>query len=240
MSSRSANMNLSGAHNTIGVIIAAYESAKTLETVLSKVLKHIPAESIWVIDDGSQDRTSQIARSCGVHTIRHETNCGKGAALKSGYAAVIKANLEAVVTLDSDGQHDPVLIPDFIAQYERGQADMIIGKRKFNVISMPLDRILSNVISSFIVSCYVRKWIPDSQCGYRLISANLLKSVSLKTNHFDTEVEIIISAIRKRFRIESQPISVIYQDEHSHIHRFADIVRFIKLLVTLCCHREGV
>lgn len=233
------NRNMTTAHNTIGVIIAAYESAGTLKNVLLKVLETIPANSIWVVDDGSKDQTSRIARTLGVRTIRHEKNCGKGAALKSGYSAVLKTGLEAVITLDSDGQHDPALIPDFIARYRQSQADMIIGKRKFQITSMPLDRILSNVISSFIVSCYIRKWIPDSQCGYRLISTGLLQSVALKTSHFDTEVEIIIRAMRKGFRVESQPISVIYQGEHSHIHRFADIVRFVKLLVTLCCYRKG-
>ena len=104
---------------------------------------------------------------------------------------------------------------------------------------MPLDRILSNVISSFIVSCFIRKWIPDSQCGYRLIKTDLLRSIRLCTDHFDTETEILMKAVKEGYKVEFCPVPVIYKDEKSHIHRFVDIFRFLKLLFSMVGYRKG-
>ena len=92
----------------ITAIIPAYNEEKTIGSVVLGTLEHV--SKVIVVDDGSSDKTSQIARLAGAEVLVHPVNKGKGAALKTGFKAVEDAKI--IVTLDSDGQHDSGLIPN--------------------------------------------------------------------------------------------------------------------------------
>lgn len=221
----------------IGIVIPAYNAGDQLQNVLLKVQKYISKNHICVIDDGSNDSTSAIARAFGSDVFRHLKNRGKGSALQTGFRWAVQENLDYVITLDGDGQHDPDHIPEFISVMEKSGCDIVLGLRQFRIGIMPLDRICSNFLSSFIVSCVAGKRILDSQCGYRLISHSVFRNIHLETSHYETESELLIKAVWKGLRIAYCPISLQYGNSTSHMQRFQDTVRFCRLILLLLKER---
>ncbi|NOR45711.1 MAG: hypothetical protein GQ534_09020, partial [Candidatus Delongbacteria bacterium] len=96
--------------------------------------------------------------------------------------------------------------------------------------TMPIERVFSNRTTSMIVSQLAKCKIPDSQSGYRLIATKVVKDIKLKSDKFEMESEILIKAGRKGFKIDSIPISALYEGAHSSINVFRDTFRFIRLV----------
>lgn len=217
----------------VGAVIPAYNAGDRISDVLLKIQDFIPKNQIVVIDDGSGDPTAEIARKVGVHVVRHAGNFGKGSALRSGFIKAVDMNLDAVFTLDADGQHDPRFVPAFLQTMRDESSDLVIGRRSFRIGEMPLDRILSNRLSSAVVSAAAGKWIPDSQNGYRLIGRKVLESVDATSNHYEFESEFLIRAVHLGFKLSHCAMSVIYEGAESHIHRARDTFRFQKMIIRL-------
>jgi glycosyltransferase involved in cell wall biosynthesis len=215
--------------NKIAVIIPAYNAGTTIAELIEKTSRFVNREDIVVIDDGSRDRTLEIAGGTGAVVLRHEANKGKGEALKTGFRYAENKDYSAVVTLDADLQHDPDSIPDF-ARKADGFSGIIIGTRKRNLKIMPMGRWLTNTLTSAIVSVLAGQSIRDSQSGYRLITAQVLKRLELDSTKYDLESEILIKAKRKGFEITEIPIETIYAGGRSSIDPLADTVRFIRLM----------
>ncbi len=214
------------------VAVPAFNAGKTLEKVLSEVSNHVARNQIVVINDGSSDDTVSSAKRFGVILLNHKENFGKGAALKTVFDYVLtRTKARAVITLDADGQHAPLEIPLFIQAFSYDQSDLVIGARNFSLGVMPFMRIMSNAITSKLISWKVKQPIKDSQSGYRLYSRRLLQSVRLKTNGYETESEILLQACRAGLRLTFVPISTIYNGEVSHIRGLPDISRFLRLYV---------
>ncbi len=209
---------------------------KNLEHVVGEVVRQVLGLGlgldVLVIDDGSTDGTACAARNAGAAVVAHPENLGKGAALKTGFRYALEHGYDAVITMDGDGQHDPASIPSFIDTFETTGADMVVGSRMDDVGDMPGLRVWTNRTTSRVVSCLARTHIPDSQSGYRMIGARLLRSIAgdLVTDRYDMESEILIRAGRRGFRIESTPIRSIYTDEVSHINPVVDTLRFLGLV----------
>jgi len=164
-----------------------YNAEDSINDLLLSISKHLPLDQVYVVDDGSSDRTSQIACSLGVNLVRHPTNCGKGVALRSGLkSAFEESNVLACITMDADGQHEPVHIPDFLSSFHDQSADLIIGARRMGPAVMPIMRVLSNRITSLLISAKIGQKILDSQCGYRLINEELVKSLHISCKHSET------------------------------------------------------
>ena len=214
----------------IGAVIPAYNTAGRIEDVLSQVLKWIPRNRVWVVDDGSEDSTMKKVLPYGVGFCRHPENRGKGEALKTGFRACLSANAEAVFTLDGDGQHDPSRIPEFLTVMDRTGCDAVVGMRPFSIGEMPPDRIFSNRTSSLITSLAAGRRIIDSQCGFRLYHRRLLERVHPITRRYEMETEMLILASRMGFKIGWCPVENRYAGQVSHIRRFHDTVRFLKLI----------
>lgn len=217
----------------IGIVIPAYNVEERLQDVLLKSLTTIPGERIFVVDDGSTDSTADVAAFHGVSLFKHDKNRGKGEALKTGFRLILKNSLDGVIILDGDGQHDPRDIPRFISIQEEQDADLVLGSRRYRIGKMPLDRICSNRLSSLIVSLVSGKWIPDSQCGYRLIRSSVLKNIRLFSDHYELESELLIKAIKMGYRVSFCPITVRYGEAGSHIRRFRDTKRFCRMILRM-------
>lgn len=211
------------------ILIPAYNSAATLGDVLSKILSRHSEQDVLVVDDGSSDNTVGIAKKHGVQLVSHSENRGKGAALRTGFVRAIELKADAVLTLDADGQHDPVYMPKFLDAMQRSSLDIIVGSRMRDLKSMPWDRQFSNKVTSKIMSARCRQKIEDGQCGYRLIRTDVLKKIELTTRHFETEAEILYKASLHGFKIGFVPISTIYNQAGSSIRRGIDTLRFICL-----------
>ncbi|MBN2093426.1 glycosyltransferase family 2 protein [candidate division KSB1 bacterium] len=211
------------------VVIPAYNNEHTIPDVLQRVKKIVSEDNIIVVNDGSHDQTVKLCESAGVHLFSFSHNQGKGAALKLGFLKVLESDYEAVITLDADGQHPPELIPNFMAYFEKYSGDIIIGSRMGALKNMPFSRILSNKITSWLISQRIHQQVADSQCGFRLIRRTVLENLQLNLNKFDFESEIIIKAGLAGYQICSVPIETIYHDYGSSINHVTDTLRFIKL-----------
>jgi len=221
-----------------GVIIPALNEEAGIEAVLSKTKQYIPAERICVIDDGSGDRTAALAESAGVHCICFTENRGKGEALKTGFSWAIEQRLDAVITLDADGQHDPDLIPEFIQTMQITRCDVVLGTRRFKLGEMPPDRIFSNTVSSFLVSIAAKHRIADSQSGYRMFRMSVLKNLKLRGRLYELESEMLIRLGRKHVSFATCSIPASYTGAASSIRRWRDIRRFAGMWFSLLFERK--
>ena len=212
------------------ILIPAYEASDTLGKVLSDWFRFGAKPSqIWVVDDGSPDDTGEVARRLGVNVLVHKHNRGKGAAHKTGFKATLDAGYSWVMTLDADTQHDVSEAERFL-NLDPDTFDMAIGTRRYNMIGMPVDRWFVNRLTSMVLSVFGRQQpVTDSQCGYRLISAKVLRKVPLRTNHFDTESELVARALHAGYRITEVPITTLYTSPRSHINPILDTLRFVRL-----------
>lgn len=218
------------------VLIPAYNSERTLGELISRVLKILPQkEKILVVDDGSKDKTLEIAKSNEIEFVTHSTNLGKGEALKNGFSWAIKNDFDFVLTLDSDLQHLPEKIPNFIQKQIETQADLVVGSRMKNIKTMPLHRKASNTITSFLLTLRTGQRIEDSQSGFRLYSTKMLKNLTLTTSRYELESEVLIKAGIKGFKIDFVEIPTIYGDEKSEIRAFRDISNFVKIYFKSLC-----
>src|SRR5664280_55916 len=114
----------------IAAVIPAFNEENNIAAVVEGVRPFVTATV--VVDDGSADNTVGAARAAGAIVIRHESNVGKGAALKTGFRYLMDSGYDGAIAIDADGQHDPAEIPLFIAAAEQGY-DMVIGNRMSNV-----------------------------------------------------------------------------------------------------------
>ncbi len=215
----------------ICTVIPSFNVERTLSEVISKVSQFVAPVHIIVVDDGSVDQTAEIARKAGVVVLQNRLNRGKGFSLNRGFQYAIRNYYDAIITLDGDLQHDPLEIPKFIDYYYQTNFDLILGDRTGDLSNMPLDRQFSNKMTSLIISLLTGQRVRDSQTGYRLIKTNILKSISLISNRYETESELLVKALLLGYKITHVPIKTVYNDQQSHIHRFIDTLRFIKIII---------
>lgn len=200
-----------------------------MEELIARIRASAPEVPVTVVDDGSTDGTGEIAGRHADRVLRHDTNKGKGAALKTGFADALDSDIEAVLQLDADLQHEPESLPMFFSAFDSGAWDMIIGARDFRTGSMPWPRRASNRLTSWAVSRLTGVSIRDSQSGYRLISRRVLEVVSPTGDLYDYESEFVILAGQSGFRIGSVPIPTVYSGERSFIRPWRDTARFLRL-----------
>lgn len=217
------------------VLIPAYNSQATILELIERLQALCTMLQIYVIDDGSIDKTKQIAQSFReVIVVSNQQNKGKGAAIKNGLKCIAgsKDSFAAVIFIDSDLQHIPEKIPEFIDAYEQGRGDFVVGKRALVLQKMPLARIVSNLITSAIVSSITGSKIYDSQCGFRLIDAKLLLScASLESENYALETEILLKCAKMGCRFWHVDIPTIYADELSYINAFRDTLAFLEVIL---------
>lgn len=190
------------------IIIPGHNEQEYVSTVLSKV-KAIHPHLIFV-DDGSTDTTAALAKAHTKHVLIHETNLGKGAALKTGceYAfTTLKA--DAVIFMDADDQHDPKEIPKFIAQL--ANYDVVFGVRKMGA-NMPLSRFLGNKFASVLLNILYGGYIPDIPSGYKALTAAGYRKVKWKSSGYEVETEIAMRVTKEQVPYAMIEIEAIYHD----------------------------
>jgi glycosyltransferase involved in cell wall biosynthesis len=217
----------------ICVIIPGYNVANTIGPLIQRV--RAIGLDVVMVDDGSTDRTAPVATEAGARVISHVHNQGKGSALRTGFSYALQTGYSLVVTLDSDGQHDPADIPRLLAAAQQPQAGLVIGNRLNGAATeMPRLRRWTNRLMSQVVSAVAHRTIPDSQSGFRAIPNALLTSVALSTHHFEIETELVLAASRAGWPVTSVPIRVIYDQHRSRIHPVRDGWRFLCLVLRYC------
>jgi glycosyltransferase involved in cell wall biosynthesis len=212
-------------------LIPAYNAGEVAGRVVREVAALGTGITVVVVDDGSTDGTARHAREAGATVLGHTRNRGKGAALRTGFDHFLKTDLRAVVTLDADGQHCPREVPALIRRWAETGADIVVGTRKRDLNRMPTLRIVTNAVSSWLVSLSAGTRIHDSQSGFRLLSRRVIESVKTTSAGYGAESEILIKAAAKGYKVESVPVSTIYADERSHVHPLKQPLKFVGLMV---------
>ncbi len=198
------------------VIIPALNAERSIGAVVRDCKAVV--RDVLVVDDGSADRTAEVAREAEAQVVSHPVNRGKGAALKTGFAYALEHGFDAVVTLDADGQHLASEIPKFFAAREETGADLIIGGRAHLFGQMLPRRRFANRFSARCIAFASHTDVTDSQSGFRLYSAQLLRAIRLRSDGFDMESEVIVQAGQRRFKILSIPIDLGFVDGQSTSH----------------------
>jgi glycosyltransferase involved in cell wall biosynthesis len=212
-------------------IVPAYDVAQSLADVLERLHATLPDARSIVVDDGSRDRTASVAREAGAHVIRHARNRGKGASLRTGIEAALAESPDVLLLLDGDGQHPPEVAPSLIAA--TNDADFVIGARARRRTPMPLQRRISNELSSRVVSRLARRPISDSQSGYRAIRADVMRAIRPRGNRYDLETDLLVRAARAGFRIAEVPIPTVYDSAASHFRPLRDTALLVRTMLRL-------
>ena len=183
---------------------------------------------VLVVDDGSTDETALLAKGAGATVIRHERNCGKGAALKTGLSRALQQGYQWAVTLDGDGQHAAEDLPALLRCAEQTGALLVIGNRMDDAHAMPWLRRQVNRWMSRKLSRLTGRHLPDTQCGLRLIHLRTWAALSLNTEHFEVESEMLMAFLAAGQQVEFVPIRVMRSSRSSHIHPMTDSLRWLR------------
>jgi glycosyltransferase involved in cell wall biosynthesis len=180
-----------------------------------------------VVDDGSADETAAVAEAAGATVLRQHPNQGKGAALRAGFRHALEVGVDAAITLDADGQHDPAEIPSFLAALAaEPDIELVVGRRNFR--AMPPGRRLANVLGRRAISWAVGQDVPDNQSGYRLVGRRLMAAtLDSREAGFEFEVEMITVALRRGWTVRWVPIRTIYGGR-SHIRPLHHLRHFLR------------
>ncbi len=214
------------------VLIPSYKSAVFLKTLLPRVLKIVPRRNICVVDDASLDGTNLLCKEFGVPCVAHYTNCGKGASLSDGFRYLLGTrDARWIITMDADGQHAAEDIPLFLNYVKQHPSTgMCIGMRDRAIHKMPISRIISNTLTSWILSFLAGQKIMDCQCGFRIYSRELLERAICKYSRFEMESEIILKAAHYHFPISFIKVQTLYFNGNSHISHIKDTVRWLRAI----------
>ncbi len=195
---------------TITAILPAYNEEISIGSVVLHARQH--ADHVIVVDDGSSDRTSEMAKLAGAYVIRHPKNMGKGRALKTGFEYVSLNGAKVVVTLDSDGQHDPEEIPKLVEPILKGEADFVNGSRYMNGNgrNTPLYRRIGQNILDSATNLNTGLQVTDTQSGFRAFGRNTLSSFRFKSNGLAIESEMLSDAANAGLKIKEVEIGVRY------------------------------
>jgi glycosyltransferase involved in cell wall biosynthesis len=216
------------------VIVPVYNAEPTLAKVVKDVRRNLPGALIIGVDDGSTDGSRQLLRTVADETIEFDVNRGKGAALRAGFDLALKKGAAAVLTIDSEGQHDAAFAPAIVGALDR--ADIVIGTRDLSGKAVPKHRRIANMISSAATRAVSGGKVRDSQSGYRAMKAEVLRKVHGEGDRYEFETDFIIRAARAGFTTVNVPISTIYGSP-SYFREFRDAWLVIKVLWR---HRAGV
>ena len=189
------------------ICIPAFNEEARLSDVIVEAKNY--ADLVVGCDDGSSDNTSKIAISNGAELIRHSKNLGKGSAMKSLFNYAKDHNAELVVMIDGDGQFKANEIPLLIKPILNGY-DVVIGNRLGKNSKMPNYRTFGNKVLDKITNIAADLPFEDTQSGFRSYSKKAIESISIQSDGFGSDAEILVNAAQKNLKITDVPVSVLY------------------------------
>jgi glycosyltransferase involved in cell wall biosynthesis len=205
-------------------LVPALNEAGTIREVVEGVRPHV--SEVIVVDDGSNDGTATFAQAAGATVLSHDRVRGKGRAVRTGLDHVLtQTAAQYVLILDGDMQHLPSEAPRLIATALRSNADLVVGVRRFEREAMPASRYHANVIGSRALSSFVGVPVEDTQCGYRLFRADIVRKMHLRATGYDIETEMLIKVGRLGGRIVQVPVSAVYGSARSKLRPVRDTTR---------------
>ena len=194
----------------IFIVIAAYNEEKRIKKVISN-LKKQNYKNIVVIDDGSSDKTYEIARKKKVYVLKHIINRGQGAALKTGIDFAIQKKADIIVTFDADGQFLVKEIKNVVMPILKNEADISLGSRFLGkTINIPLLKKLVLKLGVIVVFILYGIKITDSQSGFRAMSRKAAEKINLTADRMEHAGEFFQEIKKNNLKYKEVPITVIY------------------------------
>jgi glycosyltransferase involved in cell wall biosynthesis len=196
---------------SVSVVIPVFNEELTIGDIVARTRStleqfRLPYE-VLVIDDGSVDRSAEISQASEAHVLR-EAHQGKGHALRLGFE---RAKGDVIVTLDSDGSHQPEEIPLILRSMMENKVDFVIGSRFFdtdvNNAKIPDVNRIGNRMFSDLIRLFTGVKISDSQSGFRAIRSSVIKKMRLNSRGYEVESEMLIKALKMGVRVAEIPIS---------------------------------
>jgi len=217
----------------VAAVIPAYNEAATIADVAARARRQLQA--VVVVDDASSDGTADRLADADVVVLRNAENLGKGGSLWRGMAYALANGADAIVTLDGDGQHRPEDIPALIGAARANPGRIVIGARRLSRQNAPRARRFANAFADFWVSWAAGHPVEDSQSGFRLYPATILRSLTVphgRQRGFVFESEILIEAARHGWLSCAVPIETIYRagGRPSHFRPVTDIARITRMV----------
>lgn len=226
----------------LAFVIPAFNEGETIGTTLKDVKREFPGAPVFVVNDGSKDRTRQIALKEGAHVLSHVVNRGLGASLATGIiAAVQNTDASIVVTFDADLQHTGKDVRTLIEPILKKKADAVIGSRflrKEDLDMMPRTKVVGNLILTTITNFLTGTKITDSQSGLRALSREAAESVLIISDRYAVSSEIIHELGGRGFRIVEIPIKAIYDKRSAR--KGTNIKSGISILFGLIAKKIGM
>ena len=194
----------------IAVVIPAYNESENIVHVLDKLPARVcdlPLHAI-VVDDGSADRTTEVARDAGAAAVRLPLNRGQGAALRTGYRLALVTGAEIVVTMDADGQHQPDELSRLVSPIVRGEADVVGGSRVLgDADPNHAARELGIKLFAQLLSLLTWSRVTDPACGYRAVRTSALRGLEFRQDQFHNS-EFIVEASKKHLKSIEVPVTI--------------------------------
>lgn len=185
----------------------AYNEERKIPSLIKELFEYV--DKVIVCDDGSKDKTTQVAEEAGATVIVHGQNMGKGAALKSLFNYVRDLDFDVLVTIDGDGQFLPSEIPKLVEPIKQNKYDVVIGYR-FTDAEMPAYRKFGNKILDKLTNAASDLPFRDTQSGYRAYTKKAIQQISFTAKGFGADSEILVSASRHALRIGEEKVTVKY------------------------------
>lgn len=229
------------------VIIPAFNEEESLARVIGLVRAVVPQADIAIVNDGSTDKTGQIADELGVVVLNLPHNLGIGSAMQTGFVYARRQGYDLAIQVDGDGQHDPKEISELIHHLIANEADVVIGSRYIEDRGYitPWPRRIGIIILSSIISMIVHQRITDPTSGFRVINKRTIEFCS-KDYPFDyPEPESVVTFKRSRLKVKEIPVTMNPRyGGQSSITPFRSLYYMIKvilaILITLLRERPEV
>ena len=217
------------------VIIPVYNHGLQIAEVISQARRlDLP---IFVVNDGSTDVTEEVLASIsGITILRHSVNQGKGAAILTGMAAALEDNCNWAITLDGDGQHNPVDARNLLQVAETSGRCIVVGCRQGMDESrnVPWTSRFGRGFSNFWVWASGGPWVADSQSGFRLYPLPEILQLEITARRYQFEVEVLVAARQKGITTREAPVSVVYQPRGERVSHFRPWLDFHRNSATFC------
>jgi hypothetical protein len=191
------------------ILIPVFNEAATLEAVVAPARRHGP---VLVVDDGSSDASATVAARAGADVVRLPRRQGKGEALRRGFAAAFARDVERVITMDGDGQHDPEEIPRLLAAAAEAPDALVIGGRLGgpDPRAIPAGRLNAMRVAGFFIDWLTGVPLRDTQSGFRVYPVRLLRAVEPRSGGFVFETEMLVRAAAAGWPLVETPVSAVH------------------------------
>ncbi|HDP35915.1 MAG TPA: glycosyltransferase family 2 protein [Candidatus Hydrogenedentes bacterium] len=220
-------------NKNVVVVIPCFNGGERLRGAVQGALARV--DRVIVVDDGSTDGCMESIRDTQAQIIRFQRNKGKGHALIAGTRAALELpDARVIALMDADGQHDPAELTGLFARFMEERADLLIGARAFDRRHVPWRSRVGNKVTVWVMARLCGVNLPDTQCGFRLLSHRFASRFveHVPGGRYETEMRMLLLAVNEDYRVVSAPIATLYEpgNPSSHFRKVRDSLRIYRTL----------